>query len=120
MRRYACSLKSLLSVIILSAFMSLQMASASHAHEPHHDEPDPSHSVCDICIVAASEEDGLMVSAINPPPLHDGIVVDFMDQLQALSLPAATKAPGFDTLQSGQAPPRDPDRRPDAARAPPK
>lgn len=119
-RRYELTVRSLFSVLVLAAFMSLQLASSAHAHETHHDEPDPSHSVCDICVVAASEEDVLIVAAIDPPPRHDGNVVDFIDQLQALSLPAAATAPGFEALQSGQAPPRDPDRRLDAARAPPK
>lgn len=112
---------ALISVIVLAAFLVLQAASVSHAHFDHvdHDEHEPPHAICDICVVTTSEEDGLSVSAITPS-LKD--VPSFMDcsvTFEALCLASAVKAPGLETLGFGHAPPRDPDLRADEARAPP-
>jgi len=115
----ARSFRAVLCVIALVAFISIGFVSTSHAHADHSEDPSPSHSVCDICIVATSDEDGFVIDAANPSPELDCFVPNFHDLFKVLALPHNVAAPTLCALRASQAPPRNLDSRPDPARAPP-
>ena len=116
----ASAIKALFCVlmtVILVTIMSVATAHAHDDHDHHHDDPAPAHTLCDICIVASSEDDDIVADAVEPPFNPDGTAL--------LSTPLNSKfvdlenTVNFDTPRSAQSPPRNAEPCLDPARAPP-
>jgi len=114
------NVKAVLQVLILSFFILGQLGTTAHAHEighthdhHHEDENDKRQSLCDLCILAVTEED--VLEALELPDILDGPdVLNISTALAAYQIHTAEIMP----LCNGRKP-ASLNRLIDAARAPP-
>jgi len=93
----------------LSAFLFLQFASLSHAHDDTHDTSEP--VACAVCIVSSSNDGDIDLPSPEPVEPNEPTLADYA------FLPLTETQPRF-RLEQEEAP-DPPDIRPSAPRAPP-
>ena len=105
----------LCSFFLVVAFLFGQTFSAAHAHD--HSDHEPLNQSCEVCVLAVNNDGDLDIVADLEPDVEDTSV--FWAQIDRLALPEAERAPSVDYAERSIDPPPDPNKRPDAARAPP-
>lgn len=116
MERFAISalVKHALSALVLVVLFYGNAIAFSHHHES--EDESPAHEVCEVCLAAATNEDDLLPVELPEPIALPLTLRERQWQFQSKVLNVSLI---YDLRETGHSPPREPDQRSDASRAPP-